>query len=133
MSVLLDLRARLLAGGYEGVVQLARLDATPDAVLALRQVPGEASVDRDGRERAALERLSVQMLVRGAANVGFAEPMQRAHDAHRMISGRHFTINTRRYDWVFAEEPYPYGYDDNDRPIALTTFMLQRWGDLEDE
>ena len=131
MSVLVDLHARLVAQGYAGTVQLARLDATPDAVLCLRQYQAEPSRDRDARDLPALERLAVQMLVRGAMNAGLNEPMNRAEQAYRALSGRHLTINARRYDWVYSDSPpVPFGYDENDRPLVLVNWSIQRWGDL---
>lgn len=134
MSLLTDMEARLVAGGYTGTIALARLPDQPDEVLALREYQAEPSRDRNGRGLPALERRAVQMVVRVGRDAGLDRAELLARQAYFILSGRHVDgagVAPQRYDWLLASTvPTPMGYDDLDRPVYVCSWDVQMWGDL---
>ena len=130
-GALLDLRDRLTTSGFATPVALGRVPDQPDAVLALIEYPGERSRDFDASMRPVLERINVRMIARAGKSAGVSAAEAIAWLAYRALNGKHVTINGRTYDWIAANAvPAPLGFDDNDRPLYIVKWSLQRHGDL---
>lgn len=135
MSVLTDMRARLLDAGIGTPIALARVPDQPDAVIAIREYPAERSRDFTGRGLPVFERSAVQVIARAARDAGVAAAESIAWAAYRALSGRHALVevgsSAQEYDWIVANHaPAHLGFDDNDRPLIVTNFSVQRWGDV---
>lgn len=131
MSVLTDLRDRLVEAGVTAHVALGRLPDSPDALIAFRDYPAGPSRDFSGDNLPALESLAVQMLARGSRDAGLAVVEALAWEAYRALTGRHARVNGASYDWIHPQHaPAPLGVDANDRPIYVVNWTIQRWGDV---
>lgn len=130
-GALTDLRDRLTTASFTTPIALGRIPHDPDAVLALLEYPGERSRDFDASMRPVLERISVRMIARSGKSAGVAAAEAIAWAAYRALRGKHVTINASTYDWITANAvPAPLGFDDNDRPLYIVKWSLQRHGDL---
>ena len=134
-GVLLDLQARLAAASFTTPIALGRVPDQPDLVLTLMEYPGERSRDFDASMRPVLERISVRMIARASKNAGVSAAEAIAWLAYRALRGKHVSItragSTRTYDWITANAvPAPLGHDENDRPLYIVKWSLQRHGDL---
>jgi hypothetical protein len=130
-GALTDLRTRLTTANFATPIALGRVPDTPDAVLALLEYPGERSRDFDASMRPVLERIAVRMIARASKAAGVAAAESIAWLAYRALRGKHVTIGARRYDWIAPlAVPAPLGFDDNDRPLYIVKWGLQRHGDL---
>ena len=131
MGALADLRTRLLAASFGTPIALGRIPDTPDTVLALLEYPGMRSRDFDANMSPVLERISVRMIARAGKNAGVSAAESIAWAAYRALRGKHVTIGVNTYDWITANAvPAPLGFDDNDRPLYIVKWSLQRHGDL---
>lgn len=134
-QVLLDMQARLSDQGVLTTVALARLPDAPDSILALREYGAERSVDFTGSGLPVLERFAVQLVARASKDAGADAAEALAWEAYRALVGKHIEVTrgslVNRYDWVYANAvPHHAGYDQNDRPLVIVNFSLQRWGDV---
>lgn len=133
-DVLLDLRTRLgTVPEYPGLpVELGRVPDSPDELVALRSyIPGAAPKDLDGRGLPVFDSLGVQLVARTGKDAGAGRAVDIATRAYRKLVGRHVTIGSARYDWILANHyPVLTGFDENDRPLVVVNFRVQRWGDL---
>ena len=136
MSLLTELEERLVAAGVTTPIALARIPDQPDAVVALRETQAGPSRDMNASGLPALEARALQVFVRVGKDSGVAAAEAIAVTVFRELSGRHFvhaygSDPTEHYDWVLANHmPYHLGFDQNDRPIVVLNFRVQRWGDV---
>jgi len=136
MSILKALQVRLAAAGITTNVELGRVPAKPDAVIALLERPANRSRDLNATNLPALETLRVQVVARAGKDAGIGAAEAIAHAAYRALVGRHLSIvvgtdDPQVLDWVIAEHvPAHTGYDANDRPLVSTTLSIQRHGTL---
>ena len=136
MSLLTDLEERLIAAGVTTSIALARVPDDPDEVIALRETRAGPSRDMNASGLPALESRAVQVFVRAGKDSGVATAEAIADTVFRALSGRHFVHDygsdpREHYDWVLANHlPHHLGFDENDRPIVVMNFRVQRWGDV---
>jgi hypothetical protein len=137
-GMLADMRQRLADVGFvDAPVATGRLPDTPDAVLALIEYESLPPLDFDATNLPVLERMSLQVIARVGKDAGIGAAEALAWDAYARLSGRHVEVTpasgiTNRYDFIRANHtPAHVGYDDNDRPLVVVNFSLQRWGDME--
>jgi hypothetical protein len=131
MSVIVDMRTRLLAGGFTTPIALGRLPDQPDIVLMLREYEAGPNRDFTADNLPVFEELAVQMWARVGKDQGVAAAQAIAIQAYRILSGRHLRINGNSYDrFIAAWTPAHLDTDALDRPIVGTNWRIQRWGNV---
>jgi hypothetical protein len=135
VSFMVDMRSRLTDAGITTPIALGRVPDQPDAILAIREYTAERSRDFTADGLPVLERLAVQVIARAAKDAGIAAAESIAWAAYRALSGRHVDVTTgsdyQPYDWIEANHtPTHLGFDENDRPLVVCNFSVQRWGDV---
>jgi hypothetical protein len=135
MSLLADMRTRLTDAGITTPIALGRTPDQPDALIAILESVAERSRDFTADGLPVLERRGLQLRARAGKDAGIAAAEAIAWAAYRALSGRHAEVATgsdyQPYDWIIARHaPAHIGFDDNDRPIVVCNFSVQRWGDV---
>jgi hypothetical protein len=131
MSVIVDMRTRLLQYGFTTPIALARLPDQPDVILMLREYEAGPNKDFTAENLPVFEELAVQMWARVGKDQGVAAAQTIAVEAYRILSGRHLRINGNSYDrFIAAWTPAHLMTDELDRPIVGTNWRIQRWGNV---
>lgn len=131
MSVIVDMRNRLLQYGFTTPISLGRLPDQPDVVLMLREYEAGPNRDFTADNLPVFEELGVQMWARVGKDQGVAAAQAIAVEAYRILSGRHLRINGNSYDrFIAAWTPAHLSTDALDRPIVGTNWRIQRWGNV---
>ena len=131
MSVIVDMRARLIQYGFTTPIALGRMPDQPDVVLMLREYEGGPNKDFTAENLPVFEELAVQMWARVGKDQGIAAAQTIAVQAYRILSGRHLRINGNSYDrFIAAWTPAHLNTDELDRPIVGTNWRIQRWGNV---
>lgn len=96
----------------------------PDICVAVMDSPGDAPLPTIER----YERPSVQILVRGKKNTGFANAYSTAENIKLQLhTYSNQTVGGTRYIGIWAEtDILPLGNDDNDRPELSMNFRIHR-------
>lgn len=133
-AFLADMKTRMTGFTHKGAavtIAAARIPDSPDMVLTLREYAGDPPKDYDAGGLPAFESPGLQLIARVAPNAGVAAAEALAVDAMRWLAGRHVNVATQRYDWVAPNHrPFLMGFDENDRPLVVCNFRVQRWGDV---
>ena len=131
MSVIVDMRTRLLQYGFSTPIALGRMPDQPDIVLMLREYEGGPNKDFTADNLPVFEELAVQMWARVRKDDGIAAATAIAMSAYRILSGRHLRISGSSYDrFIAAWTPTHLDTDALDRPIVGTNWRIQRWGNV---
>jgi hypothetical protein len=132
MSPLEDLKKRFADVNFTlAPITLGRYPATPDAIVSLREFPPPTPKDYDSKNDFATGLYRILLTARVQKDAGAKAALQLAWDAMRAISGRHVRITrlgvTTVYHYIRpTTPPYLEGYDQNDRPEATATFLIER-------
>ena len=132
MSPLEDLKKRFTDVNFTAApVVLSRYPATPDAIVSLRELPTPPPKDYDANNDFATGVYRILLTARVQKDAGAKAALQLAWDAMRAVSGRHIPITrlgiTTIYHYIRPViPPFLEGYDQNDRPEATATFLIER-------
>jgi hypothetical protein len=132
MSPLEDLKKRFTDVNFTAApVVLGRYPATPDAIVSLRELPTPPPKDYDANNDFATGVYRILLTARVQKDAGAKAALQLAWDAMRAVSGRHIPITrlgiTTVYHYIRPViPPFLEGYDQNDRPEATATFLIER-------
>jgi len=121
-------------------IVLARYPATPDQVLALRELVSVPGKDFGTDNLPLLGGYELHLTARCGKDAGVNTALGIAWDAYRRLAGRHVTVTIGvapnqqvfRFSWIRPMgAPQLVGFDDNDRPEVVVRFTLQRVESLE--